>query len=89
MRSLATVLTTEYGLDLTGWVLDDATSISADGRTIAGIGSNPNGQTEAWIAHLEPNANAVPEPASFALLGIGGLGCVIGYHRKKRRTECQ
>jgi hypothetical protein len=30
-----------------------ATGISADGMTISGVGVNPDGQIEAWIARLD------------------------------------
>jgi probable HAF family extracellular repeat protein len=53
MRSLQQVLTNDYGLDLTGWFLDRANAISADGLTVVGFGTNPNGLTEAWIARLD------------------------------------
>jgi uncharacterized membrane protein len=71
VRNLKDVLESEYGLNLAGWQLYSATDISADGRTIVGIGSNPLGQTEGWVARLTP----IPEPASalsaaFALSGI-------------------
>ncbi|MBI3249008.1 MAG: hypothetical protein HYZ50_21100 [Deltaproteobacteria bacterium] len=49
MRSLKSVLVNDLGLDLTGWTLTQATSISADGRTIVGYGVNSNGQNEAWM----------------------------------------
>ena len=52
MRSLSDVLTNDHGLDLSGWQLSEATGISDDGLTIVGTGINPNGQPEAWIAHL-------------------------------------
>ncbi len=54
MQPLADVLAS-LGLDLTGWTLDRATAISADGRTIVGHGTNPQGNQEAWIAHLGDN----------------------------------
>ncbi|MFQ5806801.1 MAG: PEP-CTERM sorting domain-containing protein [Phycisphaerae bacterium] len=64
MRNLEDVLTDEYGLDLTGWRLEGAWGVSADGLTIVGHGVHPNGDAEAWIAHI-------PEPASVALLALG------------------
>ncbi|MBD2620846.1 HAF repeat/PEP-CTERM domain-containing protein [Microcystis flos-aquae FACHB-1344] len=53
MRSLQQVLTNDYGLDLTGWSLNRANAISADGLTVVGYGTNPNGLNEAWIARLD------------------------------------
>lgn len=41
-----------YGLPLAGWQISAALGISADGRVIVGRGTNPLGNTEAWIAHL-------------------------------------
>ena len=49
MQSLQTVLEGQLGLDLTGWTLD-ARSVSADGTTIVGIGINPLGFFEGFIA---------------------------------------
>jgi uncharacterized membrane protein len=40
------------GASLQGWTLADAVAVSADGRTIAGIGTNPAGQSDSWVAHL-------------------------------------
>lgn len=45
-------LLTSLGLDLTGWTLEVATAISADGRTIVGYGPNPGGNYEGWVARL-------------------------------------
>jgi len=53
--------------NLTDWTLAEATGVSADGRTIVGTGTNPDGNSEAWIA-------TVPEPATFTL-GVIGLAC--------------
>jgi probable HAF family extracellular repeat protein len=72
MRRLETVLENEHGLDLTGWSLWDATSISADGRTIVGTGQNPDGFTEGWVAVL-PAAPAVPALGRTALAALIAL----------------
>jgi hypothetical protein len=37
---------------MNGWILRQATGISADGTTICGIGINPSGNSDAWIATL-------------------------------------
>jgi len=47
MRSLQTVLLTDYGLDLTGWQLQMAKGVSHNGRVIAGYGLH-NGVTEGF-----------------------------------------
>lgn len=52
MRSLYEVLSIDFGLDLAGWQLADAAGISADGRTIVGVGINPDGHQEAFIAKI-------------------------------------
>jgi probable HAF family extracellular repeat protein len=56
MRPLREVLTDVYGLDLTGWHLADAMAVSDDGLVIAGNGTNPRGETEAWVVALPPSA---------------------------------
>ncbi|MGD9690850.1 MAG: PEP-CTERM sorting domain-containing protein [Phycisphaerales bacterium] len=44
------------GQDLTGWSLQVANAVSADGRTIVGNGTDPDGNPQGWIAVLpEPN----------------------------------
>ena len=44
---------TDYGLEIEGWTLPIATGVSADGLTIVGYGTNPRGDTEAWIVRLQ------------------------------------
>ncbi len=43
---------TAAGVNLAGWTLRQATGISSDGTMICGIGINPQGLSEAWIATL-------------------------------------
>ena len=61
------------GVDLEGWVLRSALDVSADGRTIVGMGTNPDGFTEAWIA-------TIPEPWASTLLLVG-LSFLVGIGR--------
>ena len=53
MRSVMDILTDDYGLgsSLTGWTLNSVSAISADGLTIVGPGTNPDGDTSR---HLIP-----------------------------------
>jgi uncharacterized membrane protein len=54
MRNLQTLLESDptAGPALAGWTLTSATSISADGLTVVGIGKDPQGNKQGWIAHL-------------------------------------
>lgn len=40
------------GIDMTGWRLTFAQSISDDGTVVAGAGVNPQGQAQAWVAFI-------------------------------------
>jgi uncharacterized membrane protein len=45
------------GSSLTGWTLHSYFAhLSGDGRTIVGVGTNPQGDMESWIAYLGPLA---------------------------------
>lgn len=66
MRDLNFVLPEDYGIDLQGWILNSADGISEDGRVIAGYGTDPQGQMEAWVVVL-------PEPSVGLLVLSGGL----------------
>jgi uncharacterized membrane protein len=76
VRDLQDYLVTEAGLDLTGWTLYRAVAVSADGRTLVGVGRDPEGGYEGWVAHL-PKATALPEPATLALMALGGLAALL------------
>ncbi len=72
MRDLADVLQTDLGLDITGWTLEVATGVSADGRTIVGSGVNPFGKKEAWLAYLGP-AHCPADLDGDGVVGLGDL----------------
>ncbi len=65
------LLLASLGVDLAGWRLEAASGISADGRTIVGYGTNPSGETEAWIV-------VIPEPrtALLVVVGLAGLATI-------------
>lgn len=52
LRLLDAALLADYQTQITGWKLSRATAISDDAHTIAGYGTNPQGQTEAWVVTL-------------------------------------
>lgn len=56
MRNLQSVLETEHGVDLTGWHLQNAASITPDGSVMVGWGTNASGQTEAFRVELKKPA---------------------------------
>lgn len=79
VRVLKDVLQNDYGMDLSGWNLYAALGISDDGMVITGVGTNPLGVQEAWVANL----SAVPVPAAIWLFG-SGLVALLGLTRHKR-----
>ena len=78
MRLLQDVLENNAGLNLVGWNLEVAESISNDGMTIAGFGTNPSGNIEAWVANINP----IPEPSTMLLFGTGLAGLMAWRYRK-------
>lgn len=56
MRDLRQVLTDDFGVDLTGWVLSYVNGISGDGRVLCGSGVH-NGVSEGWVVYLPSTCN--------------------------------
>ena len=65
--------------NLSNWFLREARGISADGRTIVGVGTNPSGDYEAWIV-------TIPEPSSL-VLALGGLLSLALIARQRRTVR--
>ncbi|MGE3180189.1 MAG: hypothetical protein AB7N71_01045 [Phycisphaerae bacterium] len=63
-RLLQSVLENEFGLDLSGWHLQIAMDISADGRVVVGNGIDPEGVQRGWRALL-----------GTPLFALGDLNC--------------
>jgi probable HAF family extracellular repeat protein len=61
----------QLGIDMTGWNLQTARAVSADGSVIVGTGTNPQGNSEGWLAIIP--SNYVPEPANSVYIAIGLL----------------
>ena len=79
MRALMQILE-DQGVDMTGWNLDLASGISADGLTIVGTGTNPLGFGEAWIA-------TIPEPGTATLLALGITALAARQRQHRRGTR--
>jgi probable HAF family extracellular repeat protein len=80
MRDLKAVLVADYGLDLTGWVLSEATAISnvtGGAFTIVGTGIDPQGNPEGWVAFLATPAcrDGVDNDGDGAIDYPGDPGC--------------
>ena len=52
IRNLKQVLIVAGESGVEGWLLSEATGISADGAVVIGNGTNPSGHTEGWVARL-------------------------------------
>jgi hypothetical protein len=69
---------------MTGWKLDTARAISADGSVIVGTGTNPGGKTEGWMTIIP--SNYVPEPANSVYISIGMMS-MFSRHRSWRPSK--
>lgn len=76
VRSISDVLACA-GVDVTGWLLGNATGVSADGTTIVGHGSNPSGEDEGWIAKMPPLLVAAESELFHQTVMYGGLAGAI------------
>lgn len=66
MQELGTYLISEGVNTLEGWTLTTATDVSADGKTIVGIGWNPIGQYEGFVVKVGvPDARSVGGTVEF------------------------
>ncbi|TAJ10124.1 MAG: PEP-CTERM sorting domain-containing protein [Planctomycetota bacterium] len=70
VRSLKEMLLVDHGIDTSGWTLEVATAVSADGRTVVGYGPNPAGKYEGWVAHL---GGATWSDLGQGLAGVSGV----------------
>jgi len=77
-RDLEATLISLYSLDaeLAGWQLIEATGISDAGTTIAGYGTNPGGDTEAWALKVPSSffsreLGIIPAMSAGRLFGFG------------------
>ena len=84
MRNLQTVLSSEYGVDFTGWTLNGANAISSNGDAVAGQGTDPLGNAQAWSAQINSrtyrfvSGELYGTPASpFHTSKLGGLGTAM------------
>jgi probable HAF family extracellular repeat protein len=74
MLNLRDLLVTYGANNLDGWRLDVATGLASDGMTIVGYGTNPSGNTEAWVA-------TIPEPSTLLLAALAALVLLALYVR--------
>ena len=89
MQDIETILTNS-GIDIAGWNLSRINSISDDGSTIVGVGTNPDGRREAWIATLDgtPYAPNTPVPEPLTILGAGtAIAFGAGFKRKLAKAK--
>jgi len=82
MQLLQDVLVNEFGqTQLAGWRLTRATAVSDDGRTIVGVGYDPDGNPHAW--RVLSSGAPIPEPATCLLLALAGPLVLRGRRRNR------
>lgn len=80
MVNLKSFLVSNGVTGLTNWTLTAASTISTDGTTIVGWGTNPSGNTEAWRATIA--TATAPEPGTLSLLTLGACATLVARRRK-------
>ena len=87
------------GLDLTGWDLRAARSVSDDGNIIVGQATKPNGLTVAYLVDLTapneiiddgsepPGPSAIPEPSTLIVWSLlGTVAITIGWRQRRKHA---
>jgi uncharacterized membrane protein len=74
-RYLAPMIQFVYGINIGGWTLDEAVSVSSDGLVIVGTGTNPSGYSEAWLFSF---GDSLPGPVMVPTLGGAAWGVLVG-----------
>jgi len=78
LRIKCGALPTSWRAALTGWSLQIATAVSADGRTVVGYGTDPSGNTQAWLAYLSDQVFWYPNTSGAWDTGINWTGLFPG-----------
>ncbi len=58
-----------------GWSLFVAVGVSVDGETVAGVGLNPQGEYEGWVAHLDGGVTCYADCNADGNLTIADFAC--------------
>jgi hypothetical protein len=75
------------GVDLTGWTLTAAQSVSDDGSTIVGMGIDPDQVERSWIAHLDRCSNGLDDDRDGAA-DDADAGCTSPTDPSELGVEC-
>ena len=81
IRSVSGLLTSA-GVNLGGWSLTSANAISADGQFIAGQGTNPSGNGQAYVVRyidstVSPTPSTPPTPSTLPIAGMTTFASVL------------